>query len=96
MGHHGADEPGRLGVGQGGRLTGGPANDDAVAPGGQQVVHEVGDPGLADRTVGLHRGHHGDEVGAEEQVGGVLGVGYGPILSRPITVVQRSFIASSD
>ena len=68
LGRHGADKPGCLGFGQGGRLTGGPANDDAIAAGGQQVVDEASEPRLADRAVGVHRGHHGDQVGAEEQV----------------------------
>lgn len=80
---HGTDEPGCLSFGQGGRLTGGTANDDAIAPCGQQVADEAREPGLADRAVGVHRGHHGDKVGAEEQVSGLLRVGHGSILPRP-------------
>ncbi len=90
-GHHGADEPGRLGFGQRGRLAGGPTDDEAVAPGGQQVVDEVDEPWFADRAVGLHRGRHGDEVGAEKQVSGEQLVGHGSILPRAIPPVYRCF-----
>ena len=94
LGRHGTDEPGCLGLGQGGRLTGGPANDDAVAPRGQQVVDEVGEPRFADRAVGVHRGHHGDQVGAEELVGRVLGSVMVRSCLGSIPVVQRCFLAN--
>jgi hypothetical protein len=40
-------------------------------------------PGSLIVPSGVHRGHHGDKVGAEEQVSGVLRVGHSPILPRP-------------
>ncbi len=52
-------------------------------------------PRLADRTVGLHRSHHGDEVGAEE-VPRRAGVRSWLDRARSITTVQRCFLASND
>jgi hypothetical protein len=84
-GRHGPDEAGGLGVGKGGGLAGGPADDEAVAPGGQQVVHEPREAGFAERAAGPHRGHHRDEVGAE--------FGHGSTLPGAIAMVQRCFFA---